>query len=903
MSGFDHSHPQCSADASSGVDGSGLHPSPSPAPSTAAAAVFPETAATSAASIHFSDLRSRPPMTDPQSPDAPDAYATDEAEQDLLPPLPPLNTDCESLPIHADDSSPSGSRLLDSSSPRTTSPTLSVATTASSSSSNSRSHYDAEQVDTDECVAGAHRETLPSPGNETPALQYSAPALNRLLTPPYSSSLSSLPDGGTLTPQDDDGNSSVNAIQDTDPSIGGVAAEGQLSATSSDSDVMQTSSSLHHNLVANSQDVCMDSVYEDSDISSDENDALGSNNEENSADNDYLEGASSDNIISPYTPADPGPSSTETASGTTDQPLQSILNESPAAEMPTFELFEAGNDELMEFDFAGFLDQLPDPMDLDNPTFNTAVSPQNIPITIPQGIFPPHIQPIPQQWITNHPNLPFNILQGAGNGFLAFTATIDDSPEWPGPQFHGEYERNLSFADFCNMLTVKYRQDPIANAECKINPDFVEILNFHLPNELNREEVDDYCPDYQGIPWRELDMERHRFRLLRNKKYSNYANMKPYPEPHRVPQFLPIRENLFQFRKTCNNLGVRFSHFQLRNVISAVSKNDVFYTGDSIVSRLDPQTGLTDTVMDLRRPYSGDPVKITTLASDFGVLIAGGFYGEYSMKSLDAPLSSKPVEGLVTTDSNGITNHVHFFQSRTTSTPRAVFSSNDERLRILDCYRNKIVEEFRLPWAINCSATSPDGRLRVIVGDAREVVIQGADDGETIHQLPGHQDYGFACAWSDDGHTIATGNQDMMVRVYDARNFKREVAVLDADIAGARSLRFTPVGSGPRVLAFAEPADMVSIVDAVTWESRQRIDFFGEIAGISFSPTGRELYIANSDKVVGGLMVFDRWKSGVPGHLDDDDDDRRDAGQYDEPRISRRRMRLRDINLDFLGVI
>ncbi|KAK6332760.1 hypothetical protein TWF696_002782 [Orbilia brochopaga] len=898
MSGFDHSHSQCSADTSSGVDGSGLHPSPSPPPSTsaAAAAVFPETAASSTTSFHFGDPRTRPPMTDPQSPDAPDTCITDEAEQDLLPPLPLLNTDCESLRSHVDDSSPSGSRLLDSSSPRT-SPTLSTPTSASSSSSNNDTHYGTQQTDADGCATSIHREASPSLRDGPQAFERSAPAFNRPPTPPYSNSLFSLPDEAALTPQDSEGKCNISAILDTDSSVGEETAEGQPSAVSSDGDVTQAGRLLNRSLTPASQDVYMDSIYEDTDISSDENNTLGSHDEENSADND------NPNTLSPYPPEDGGPSSAEPAPGTSDQTLQNVIAESPAAAMPTFELIEDGNDELMDFDFASFLDQLPDPMDLDNPTFNTAVSPQNIPtITIPQVMFPPHIQP--QQWLLNHPNLPININVFPNGGGFAFTATIDDdSPEWPGPQFHGEYERNLSFTDFCNMLTVKYQQDPIANAECKINPDFVEILNFHLPSDVLRDDVDEYCPDYQGIPWRELDMERHRFRLLRNKKYSNYANMKPYPEPRRVPQFLPIRENYFQFRRTVNGLGIRFSHFQLRNVISAVSKNDVFYTADSVVSRLDPNSGSADTVMDLRRPHSGDPVKITTLASDFGVLIAGGFYGEYAMKSLDSPMSSKPVEGLVTTDHNGITNHVHFFQSRSTDTPRAVFSSNDEKLRILDCYQNKIVEEYKLPWAINCSATSPDRRLRVIVGDAKEVVIQGTDDGETIHKLPGHLDYGFACAWSDDGHTIATGNQDMMVRVYDARNFKREVAVLDADIAGARSLRFTPVGSGPRVLAFAEPADMVSIVDAVTWESRQRIDFFGEIAGISFSPTGRELFIANSDRVVGGLMVFDRWKSGVPGHLDDDDDDRRDAELFDEPRISRRRMKIRDINQDFLGVI
>lgn len=321
--------------------------------------------------------------------------------------------------------------------------------------------------------------------------------------------------------------------------------------------------------------------------------------------------------------------------------------------------------------------------------------------------------------------------------------------------------------------------------------------------------------------------------------------------------------------------------------------------------RYDPHSNATVPVMDLRRHNRGDPIKITTLASEFGIIIAGGFYGEYAMKSLDTSLKSKPIEGLVTEDTNGITNHVHFYKPRSSGTPKAVFSSNDEKLRTLDCHRNKIISEYTLPWAINCSATSPDSRLRVVVGDATEVVIQAVDGGEHIHSLPGHQDFGFACAWSDDGHTIATGNQDKMVRVYDARNFKRALTVLDTDIAGARSVRFSPVGSGPRVLAFAEPADFVSIVDAVTWESRQRIEFFGEVGGIGFSPDGRDFYVANSDRMVGGLMQFERWKKGVSGYPDYDDVF--GAGHsFGSPSSAPRRpgiASLRNINMEYLGIV
>ncbi|KAK6541247.1 hypothetical protein TWF694_008613 [Orbilia ellipsospora] len=880
MSGSELSRSQCSADTSSSVDGS---PQNVPHSSSSSSSFFAATAApavsdlatlassptTSTTSASATNLGSKPSASASRLLlEAPDTDFADQVELDLLPPLPPLNTDCEYSPAP-----------LDTSSPRSQSPT---AYTPTSSTSSRSSYHDTPS----ESVMPSHH--VDSGGSsDTPELDSeSSPSINLPLIPPEENTEWD-PVAHDQTSSNDDG--------DYTPTISTT-----ITASVSDAEGHHTASS--HPITA-AQDVSVDSSFDDdTDLSSDEDPSHDDHDGENII-QAYLESAAAAQLTNLYVSEAPG-SALESNDQTQQQQPAGVF-ELPAAEL-SFGVFPGDNDPLVEFDFDSYLAQ-PDPMDLDNPTFNPTAAPENIPTitNIPQILLPPHIQPIPQQWLMNHPNIPFGIFQGNGNGFFEFIAPIDDdSPEWPGPQFHGEYERNLSFADFCNMLSLKYRHDPLGNNECKINPDFIEILNFHLPPELNRSAIDEDRPDYQGIPWKELDMERDRFRLLRNKKYSNYANLKPYPEPHRIPQLLPVKENYFRFRKTCNTVDVRFSHFQLRNVVSAVSKNDVFFTGDSTVIRIDPHTSETDTIMDLRKPRSGDPIKITSLASDHGVIIAGGFYGEYAMKSLDSPLDSRPVEGLVTTDSNGITNHVHFFNSRTTGTPRAVFSSNDEKLRILDCYQNKIVTEYRLPWAINCADTSPDGRLRVIVGDAKEVVIQDADNGETIHNLPGHLDFGFACAWSDDGHTIATGNQDMLVRVYDARNFKKEVAVLDAEIAGARSLRFTPVGSGPRVLAFAEPADMVSIVDAVTWETRQRIDFFGEIAGISFSPDGRDLYIANSDKMVGGLMQFERWKTGLAGYYGDDDG----AGRYDEDYCyeaaqSRRRMMMRDVNMDYLGVI
>jgi WD40 repeat protein len=201
-------------------------------------------------------------------------------------------------------------------------------------------------------------------------------------------------------------------------------------------------------------------------------------------------------------------------------------------------------------------------------------------------------------------------------------------------------------------------------------------------------------------------------------------------------------------------------------------------------------------------------------------------------------------------------------RNRHSNTPNAVFASNDCHVRVLNCGEGlRFISEHEYDWPVNCSVTSPDLRLRAVVGDHTDVVISDAERGKTEFVLPGHRDFGFAVAWSDDGYTIATGNQDKTVRIFDARSLKKTVKVLPATMAGVRALRFSPIGyGGKRVLAMAEPADIVQIVDAVSWDSMQEIEFWGEVGGIDFDPSGEEFFIANADKCVGGLMEFSRTK-------------------------------------------
>lgn len=337
---------------------------------------------------------------------------------------------------------------------------------------------------------------------------------------------------------------------------------------------------------------------------------------------------------------------------------------------------------------------------------------------------------------------------------------------------------------------------------------------------------------------------------------------------------------------------VHLSHFQLRNLLSCASRDHIFYAGRSVVHHYNPTTSPEggappSVIMDLTNPtaqpahaFSTGGVQISTLTVGHDILVAGGFSGEYGMINLKAPKKTQHTEGIITHNINGITNHVQVHLSRTSSSPLAVFASNDMSVRVLDISTNKFIAEHKYEHAINCTAPSPDKRLRVLVGDRRNVMICNAETGEVLQDLEGHRDYGFACDWADDGWTVATGNQDMQIKIWDARKWKARdgralpVATIAAEMAGVRKLKFSPLGSGKRVLIAAEPADFVNVIDADTFTSKQTLSFFGEIGGVDFTNDGQDLIVANCDSMRGGIMEYERCNLGSEAthSLDDSND-------------------------------
>lgn len=439
-------------------------------------------------------------------------------------------------------------------------------------------------------------------------------------------------------------------------------------------------------------------------------------------------------------------------------------------------------------------------------------------------------------------------------------------------------QNNLPLADFLYSWSVNIRTD---SKKANRGPRLESVRDFRVkkPTEVRIADLrGDKC-DIQGINWKKLDVKRRDARLMRIATYKNYQNLS---SPHWMPLTLrratiqDEQADFFKFRHMNFKYKINLAHFQLRNLIACTSRNNVFYAGESRVFQTNPIYGQKITRMNLSEPevqpthgYPWSGVQISTIAADHDVLIAGGFHGEYGMMALNQP-DAKHVEGLVVDHPNCITNHMQIQLNRQSGLPEAVIASNDNGIRTLDCTTNKFIRHHEYKQAINCSAQSPDHRLRVLVGDTCDVMISNAETGEVLQELSGHFDYGFACAWADNGWHVATGNQDRLVKIWDARMWttsdgkSKSLATIASTMAGVRSLKYSPLGSGKRVLLAAEPADVISIIDAETYQSKQTLDLFGEIAGTDFSPDGQNIFVGVHDSLRGGLMEFEKCGFGRP---------------------------------------
>ncbi|ONK81998.1 uncharacterized protein A4U43_C01F35060 [Asparagus officinalis] len=372
--------------------------------------------------------------------------------------------------------------------------------------------------------------------------------------------------------------------------------------------------------------------------------------------------------------------------------------------------------------------------------------------------------------------------------------------------------------------------------------------------------------DIQGIPWNRLSITRDKYRQTRLEQYKNYENV-PNSGEVSAKECKPTKKggNYYEFWRNTRDVKSTILHFQLRNLVWATSKHDVYLMSHYYVIHWSALTCEKTKVLDVSghvAPCEKHPgsllegfsqTQVSTLAVKDKLLVAGGFQGELICKYLDRPGISFCCR--TTYDDNAITNAVEIYNS-SSGALHFMASNNDCGVRDFDVEKFQISKHFRYQWPVNHTSLSPDGKQLVIVGDNPEGILVDAHTGKNIQELQGHLDYSFASAWNPDGLTFATGNQDKTCRIWDTRNLSKSLAVLRGNLGAIRSIRYSSDG---RFMAMAEPADFVHVFDVNSgYQQEQELDFFGEISGMSFSPDTEALFVGVWDRTYGSLLQFNR---------------------------------------------
>ncbi|XP_031116298.1 uncharacterized WD repeat-containing protein C2A9.03-like [Ipomoea triloba] len=372
--------------------------------------------------------------------------------------------------------------------------------------------------------------------------------------------------------------------------------------------------------------------------------------------------------------------------------------------------------------------------------------------------------------------------------------------------------------------------------------------------------------DIQGIPWERLSITREKYRKTRLEQYKNYENIPQSGDISEKECNATEKGNLFyEFRRNSRSVKSTILHFQLRNLVWATSKHDVYLMSHFSVMHWSSLTFAKSEVLNVSghvAPSEKHPgsllegftqTQVSTLAVKDNLLVAGGFQGELICKYLDRPgvcFCSR-----TTYDDNAITNAVEI-HTTPSGALHFIASNNDCGVRDFDMEKFQLSKHFRFPWPVNHTALSPDGKLLIIVGDNPDGMLVDSRSGKVVAPLCGHLDFSFASSWHPDGFTFATGNQDKTCRVWDVRNLSKSLTALKGNLGAIRSIRYSSDG---RFMAMAEPADFVHVFDVKSGYSKeQEIDFFGEISGMSFSPDTESLFIGVWDRTYGSLLEFGR---------------------------------------------
>lgn len=381
-------------------------------------------------------------------------------------------------------------------------------------------------------------------------------------------------------------------------------------------------------------------------------------------------------------------------------------------------------------------------------------------------------------------------------------------------------------------------------------PSLITIESNHSTSEISAAQIAAGM-DVQGIQWEKLPFSRENYRAacMRSAPQCGFPSALSAPnstfkEPRRNGRF-------YNFFQNTRRVESSITHFQLRNLVWATSKHDVYFAHQASIVHWDAAKRFKTQVLDLNASSSarniGQPMAhLSTIIAKGDLAVAGGFQGEVVARNVKTGKLAHNQR--ISNDENAIVNSLDIFDGQLMS------CNNDGYVRCFDLDTFQSRSSLKLDCPVNHATRQHNGKLACAVADDKLVHVLDTSNGKAIAQLQGHQGFSFATWWHPDGVMFASGSQDRTCRVWDVRNMSRSVCVLGYSSA-VRSLRFSSCG---RFMVAAEQQDFVHIHDVRdSFDTSQEIDLFGKIAGVSFTPSAETLYIAVVDRAYSGLLQYD----------------------------------------------
>ncbi|MBA0745992.1 hypothetical protein Gogos_008545 [Gossypium gossypioides] len=200
--------------------------------------------------------------------------------------------------------------------------------------------------------------------------------------------------------------------------------------------------------------------------------------------------------------------------------------------------------------------------------------------------------------------------------------------------------------------------------------------------------------DIQGIPWERLNFTRERYRQTRVREYKNYENLYGSRE-EMEKECLQVEKGktFYDFQFNTRLVKSTIVHFQLRNLLWATSKHDVYLMENYSVMHWSSLLHKGEEVLNVAKPIVPNlkhpgllsqqlsRVQISTMVVKENLMVAGGFQGELICKYLNQ--SGAAFCTKLTTDDNAITNAVDVYNNPS-GAMRVMAANNDAKIRIFD---------------------------------------------------------------------------------------------------------------------------------------------------------------------------------------------------------------------------